>query len=572
MNNKEIELAINPERVCFGLSRIGYTPSSAICDISDNAITAGATKIVINIVKENDVYNDNRLNNTKEYTIIDNGKGMNNEEILAALELGSSSENYSEDSLSKFGLGLKSASFSQGNILDITSTKDGIDINRYIINLEDIKDKYICLKEEPLEKDVTLLKEYGHGTVIRLRNIHKNNHPSIKTTISDLKEKLGVIYYYFIKDCNLEIELQGEKIDKVDVLASEGLDYDLDEHTWSGKEVGWIYRPKEFVLEESNDIMVKLEVTQLPYPPIFEIDGEASANDIRKKYGINSKNYGVYVYRNKRLISWAENFNNMIPKAINLYSFRARLNITSDSDDMFNIDVKKSDIQLSAEAQKTLSDILDDLKRKSRKAWERMTKVYKERKSEDPNKAANEIINSYPDDNDPLEDEMDGSAQEEEEKNRRKDELNKEVKEKTNDSNKTTEKDKDGENKDSDAEEKKGIHENKKIRHVDFIEDNILFERYYDATEESCININDNHRFSKLLYGDNSENADMQIIMELFYYNMMKAEVSTQTNLHKYDRKEIEEILDTYKRALSNSLTQMCRDAKNLPPIKENND
>ena len=566
----EIELKMNPKRVCFGLSRIGYTPASAICDIVDNSITADASKIIIKIIKENDVFNDNRLNNTKEYIIIDNGKGMRDEEIIKSLELGSSSDNYDENSLSKFGLGLKSASFSQGDILDVTSSIDGININRYVLDMAKITDKYICTKEEPYEHDVEILKNYGKGTIIRINNIHKNNHPSIKSTFNELKEKLGVIYYYFIKENNLNIKLDDEDIEPIDILFSEDLNIDLDEQMWGGKEVGWIYRPKKFILEESGNNSVTLEVTQLPYPPIFEIDGELTANQVREKYKINNKNYGVYVYRNKRLISWAESFDGLIPNAVNLYAFRARLNINSDSDDMFNIDVKKSNIKLSEEAQKTLDDILDDLKRKSRKAWDRMSKVYKERKGEDPNKAANDIVNNLSNDNDPLSEYEPQTKEHQEEKAKREEEINKESGNVS--INEKAKVDENNLERERESSDDVNLLNNKKIRHVDFVEDNLLFEQYYDATEEHCININKNHRFSKLIYGDNSENTDMQVIMELFYYNFMKAEISTQTNLQKYPREEVKDVLETFKRALSGCLTNMCRESSDLPPLKDRND
>lgn len=574
----EIELRMNPARVCFGLSRIGYTPATAICDIIDNSITAKATEIFIKIIKENISFNDNRINNTKEYIIIDNGKGMTEEEIINALNLGSSSENYEEDTLSKFGLGLKSASLSQGNILDITSTTDGEIINRFVLNMQNIKEKYFCIKETPLEEDIQLLKKYKHGTVIRIKDIHKNNHPSIKSTIHELEEKLGVIYYYFLKENNLKIVLRDKEIEGIDILFSEGLNENLDEQVWDGKSVGWIYKPQEFILESSNNNKVTLEVTQLPYPPIFEIDGDYSQNEVREIYKINSKNYGVYVYRNKRLISWAEDFGGIIPNAQNLYSFRGRLNISSDSDDMFNIDVKKSNINLSEEAQKRLDDILDDLKRKSRKAWNKMTKVYKERKNEDPNKAANDIIKGL-DDTDPLSEYEAPTGEHEEEKAKREAEINEEKKEEdiskefveeernqgNNENDETT-------NQDKEESDRNHIINNKKIKHVDFIEDNLLFDNYFDAEEGQCIKINKNHRFAKLIYGDNSENTDMQIIIELFYYHLMKAEIATQTNFQKYDRRVIKEIIDTYKRALSNGLTNMCRESTNLPPTTTDND
>ena len=66
----QVEIAINPGRLLFGLSRIGYTPASAICDIIDNSVMAHAKNIHILIVRENEKYNDNRRGNVKEYLIL----------------------------------------------------------------------------------------------------------------------------------------------------------------------------------------------------------------------------------------------------------------------------------------------------------------------------------------------------------------------------------------------------------------------------------------------------------------------------------------------------------------------
>ena len=38
---------MNAARVLFGISRIGYTPASAICDIIDNAVSATNIHVLI---------------------------------------------------------------------------------------------------------------------------------------------------------------------------------------------------------------------------------------------------------------------------------------------------------------------------------------------------------------------------------------------------------------------------------------------------------------------------------------------------------------------------------------------
>ena len=106
-----LDLTINPGRLLFGLSRIGYTTSAALCDIMDNSIRAKASNINLLVKKEKTSFSDSRKNNVSEYLVIDDGEGMNAAGIKDALILGSPNEGYEENSLSKFGLGLKSAAF-----------------------------------------------------------------------------------------------------------------------------------------------------------------------------------------------------------------------------------------------------------------------------------------------------------------------------------------------------------------------------------------------------------------------------------------------------------------------------
>ena len=56
----EVNLNIHAGRLLFGLSRIGYTTSSAICDIIDNSIRAKASNITVLITKEREDLADSK--------------------------------------------------------------------------------------------------------------------------------------------------------------------------------------------------------------------------------------------------------------------------------------------------------------------------------------------------------------------------------------------------------------------------------------------------------------------------------------------------------------------------------
>ena len=143
-----VNLEIDAGRLLYGLSRIGYTTSSAICDIIDNSIRAKASNIHVLVRKERDDLADSRRNNVKEYLIIDDGIGMNEDGIKDALKLGSSEAYYEENSLSKFGLGLKSAAFSQGDSLVVISSDRNFNFNKYEVSLPNVmEEKKIFCRE-----------------------------------------------------------------------------------------------------------------------------------------------------------------------------------------------------------------------------------------------------------------------------------------------------------------------------------------------------------------------------------------------------------------------------------------
>lgn len=92
---------------------IGYTLEAAIADIVDNSISASASQIDIFYFPIDDSY----------ITILDNGCGMNADELEIAMRYGSQNPNEERDSkdLGRFGLGLKTASLSQCRILTVAS-------------------------------------------------------------------------------------------------------------------------------------------------------------------------------------------------------------------------------------------------------------------------------------------------------------------------------------------------------------------------------------------------------------------------------------------------------------------
>ena len=101
-----MELSPPATALINGIRAIGYSFSTAVADIIDNSISAMATNI--------DIYSD-PLEKEPYFSFLDNGIGINRDELINAMTFGSnrSGRIESPDDLGRFGLGLKSASLSQ---------------------------------------------------------------------------------------------------------------------------------------------------------------------------------------------------------------------------------------------------------------------------------------------------------------------------------------------------------------------------------------------------------------------------------------------------------------------------
>jgi len=115
----EYEIAPPPaDALIESIGSVGYTAPEAVADLIDNSITANASKI--EVVFE--------WQGTDSYVVIgDDGDGMDEAELRRAMALASSHplDDRKPGDLGRFGLGLKTASFSQCRSLTVVTKQDG---------------------------------------------------------------------------------------------------------------------------------------------------------------------------------------------------------------------------------------------------------------------------------------------------------------------------------------------------------------------------------------------------------------------------------------------------------------
>ncbi len=131
-DSEGMEVLPSARRLMKSLRDMGYEFSSAISDLVDNSVEAGAGQVSIQVEFEGD---------NSWVSIADNGRGMSRSELREAMRYGSSSRDYGEEDLGKFGLGMKVASLSQCQSLAVASrtSRERADIAAYSWDLEHIE-------------------------------------------------------------------------------------------------------------------------------------------------------------------------------------------------------------------------------------------------------------------------------------------------------------------------------------------------------------------------------------------------------------------------------------------------
>ena len=116
---KQVSVAPSARRLTTSLRDIGYSFESAVADIVDNSIAAGATLVEISITFDG---------KDSSVVIKYDGDGMNVDAIDEAMRFGSR-RSYVNQDLGRYGLGLKTASLSQCRRVSVISKSESAEIH-----------------------------------------------------------------------------------------------------------------------------------------------------------------------------------------------------------------------------------------------------------------------------------------------------------------------------------------------------------------------------------------------------------------------------------------------------------
>lgn len=348
MNIKH-EITPDPARITESLRDTGYTLNTAIADIVDNSISAGATKVRVELGL--DVIGQVR------FSIADNGIGMNSDELVNAFRYGSDRRD-DPSSLGKFGLGLKTASTAFARRLMVTSISgNDASPSTFVFDLDEVKDHgwQVLQLSSPEESDTDLLGG-THGTVVRWQKVDRvlpvgeentgaKGKRKLQKIVADLEDHLSMTFCRFLdkedeRATNVELILNGAPIEAWNPFAYEAqetIKKIIKIQTPDGAEEELTIRA--FTLPRKNELQALM--------------GASAPDDAR----LEGKYQGVYVYRENRMIHgpdwlgiWAQEPHQTL--------CRVELSFGYALDEAFQIDIKKSKISIDPNLEDIVKQVL----------------------------------------------------------------------------------------------------------------------------------------------------------------------------------------------------------------------
>ena len=342
-----------PKADCLmgSMRSMGYTFESAIADVIDNSISANCREIHIGFP----------TSSLESFvTILDDGEGMTNIELVNAMRYGSSAseKERNESDLGRFGLGLKAASLSQCRKLTVVSKKSK-KISAYTWDYNFILEKkdwlLIQLTDEQICKlnGIDDLKSLSHGTLVIWKDfdvIEKSSNGQVYATLNEYKEKIigyiGLIFHRFMKLKNpnkITFYVNNHKVKALDPFLENNLK---------------TTRKKEVTVAINDSKGVERQIKVQPYVLPFQKD--LSESDIDKLGGLENlrTKQGYYVYRNNRLIIWGTWFG--LPRNELTKNVRIKVDIPNTLDDIWRIDIKKQNASIPKSIQNQLRRKVDE--------------------------------------------------------------------------------------------------------------------------------------------------------------------------------------------------------------------
>jgi hypothetical protein len=321
-----------PSAACLSASLrdLGYSLETAIADLIDNSISADATDIQIfcDITR-----------NPPVLVIADNGRGMNEPEVIAAMRHGSTDpkKKRAPKDLGRFGLGLKTASFSQCRRLTVASAQNGAlaGAEWNLAQVEDEDDWFMSILDQHEIAALPFFETMGStGTIVVWRDLdrlfedetgHKRDE-IVNEKIAVVERHLSLVFHRFLSGDvkgrrKISIRINGHPVAAFDPFCRKN-----EATQMLPAETVWI-----------DDEAVQMQPYILPHHSRLS----APEYDFYQDRSDFISNQGAYIYRNGRLMAWGDWFR-LVPKGEATKLARVQIDFPNSLDEDWTIDIKKS--------------------------------------------------------------------------------------------------------------------------------------------------------------------------------------------------------------------------------------
>jgi len=324
---------------------IGYSLETALADVIDNSITAGATSVSV-LAHYSGL--DSRI------AVLDNGRGMDKVELLEAMRLGSRSptEERHPDDLGRFGLGMKTASFSQCRRLTVATRTE--ESSRTMVARWDL-DNVVLRDEWSLElpetaDDVPWIDQLdGPGSLVVWEKLDRLvgrsgdlGETEFNRVIREAADHLSLVFYRFLEGANsarkVTISLNGTQIRPIDPFFSKHKATQADP-------------PEKLLL---GGTLMTIRTYTLPH------FNKVSKKDWERYGGPEGylKNQGFYVFRGNRLIMHGTWFGVARQSELTKLT-RVSVDLPNEMDFEWKIDMKKASAQPPPHVRVRLKELVE---------------------------------------------------------------------------------------------------------------------------------------------------------------------------------------------------------------------
>ena len=335
---------------------LGYSLETALADILDNSIAADAS--CVDILFETG-------GEPPIVGILDDGCGMSRKELLEAMRPGSHHplEERSISDLGRFGLGLKTASFSQCQCLTVVSRKDGeINAARWDLDLVACRNEWLLQIPDPDEVERIPWFQMLHpsGTLVVWERMDRL---ADRTSGSDLKDHL----YERLRSSEQHLSLvfhrylQGERpFRKLTLRINGSVVASFD--PFNSRHPATQMLPLDILPVDGHQVEVQ---------PFILPHHRKAGSKIYEQYageGGYLRNQGFYVYRHGRLIIHGTWFR-LVKKSELIKLARVRVDMPTGLDHLWKIDVRKASVQPPYVVRERLGRIIDRITHASNRVY-----------------------------------------------------------------------------------------------------------------------------------------------------------------------------------------------------------